>query len=253
MIKVIVAGFQGTMGQEAIHMIDQQENMEVVAGYAPHASQESADSEHFKVYRDLADIQTAADVWLDFTTPEAVYENARFAIEKGIQPIIGTTGLSDEEVAELQKLSAAKQLAGLIVPNFSLSAVLLMKFSEEAARYFSEVEIIEMHHEGKKDAPSGTALMTAKRINAVRQAHEQGQSKETLPGARGADDQGIRIHAVRLPGYVAHEQVLFGSEGEALTIRQDSFNRSSFMKGIALAIEKVGQLDHLYVGLEHVM
>ncbi|CAK1228462.1 4-hydroxy-tetrahydrodipicolinate reductase [Fructobacillus fructosus] len=256
MIKVIVAGFLGSMGQQAIQTITQQKSMTVVAVYSPHADQQATAyglDESVQVYQQLSEIDVPADVWLDFTTPAAVFENTRFAIEHGIRPVIGTTGLSDAEEDELLSLSKAKGVAGLIVPNFSLSAVLLMKFSEEAAHYFSEVEVIEMHHEDKKDAPSGTAFMTAKRIDQVRRAHEQGASKETLPGARGADYHGIRIHAVRLPGYVAHEQVLFGGEGEALTIRQDSFSRSSFMKGVVLAIEKVGQLDQLCVGLEHVM
>lgn len=256
MIKVIVAGFRGAMGQQAIQTIKQQSDMTVVAVYSPHADQQATEyglDDDVKVYQSLSDIQVAADVWLDFTTPDAVYENTRFAITHGLRPVIGTTGLSDAQETELQELAKAKNLGGLIVPNFSLSAVLLMKFSEEAAQYFPDVEIIEMHHEDKKDAPSGTAFMTAKRIDQVRKEHEQGDSKESLPGVRGADYHGIRLHAVRLPGYVAHEQVLFGGEGEALTIRQDSFNRSSFMKGVVLALQRVSQLEQLAVGLENVM
>ena len=257
LIKVIIAGFRGAMGQQALQMINEQDNMEVVAVYSPSANADNAKqagvAADAQVFNHLEKIDVDADVWLDFTTPTAVFENTKFAIEHGYQPVIGTTGLTDQQEAELMDLSSAKKVGGLIVPNFSLSAVLLMKFSEEAAQYFSDVEVIEMHHEDKKDAPSGTALMTAKRIDKVRQAHEQGDSKETMPGVRGADLDGIRIHAVRLPGYVAHEQVLFGGEGEALTIRQDSFNRSSFMKGVQLAIEKVHTVDKLTIGLEQVM
>ncbi|MBS9338184.1 4-hydroxy-tetrahydrodipicolinate reductase [Fructobacillus sp. M2-14] len=250
MIRVIVAGYNGSMGRASLNMLSRQQAMEVVGVYSPNRHDVL---EGVSVFQSLEDIDVEADVWLDFTTPDAVYENAHFAIDNGLKPIIGTTGLTDDQIAELQAYSKERSVSGLIVPNFSMSAVLLMKFSKEAARYFQDVEVIEMHHEDKKDTPSGTALSTAKRIDAVRKQHEQGNSKETLPGARGADYNGIRIHSVRLPGYVAHEQVLFGGEGEALTIRQDSFNRSSFMSGVALAIEKVDQVDGLQVGLETVM
>ena len=129
-----------------------------------------------------------------------------------------------------------------------------MKFAQEAAKYFPDVEVIEMHHADKKDAPSGTALSTAKLIDQVREPHESNPDEtESLAGVRGGDYHGIKIHSVRLPGYIAHEQVLFGGAGEALTIRQDSFDRQSFMSGVKVALEKVGDLDHLVVGLEKIL
>lgn len=175
-------------------------------------------------------------------------------MENGYRPIVGTTGLTDQQEAELKQLAKEKGIGGLIAPNFGMSAVLLMKFAQEAAKYFPDVEIIEMHHEDKKDAPSGTALATAKLIAEVREPHQTAtDTTESLPGARGGDYQGIKLHAVRLPGYVAHEQVLFGGKGEALTIRQDSFDRSSFMSGVKVALEKAVDLNQLYVGLENIL
>ena len=146
-------------------------------------------------------------------------------------------------------------VVGLIAPNFGISAVLLMQFAKQAAKYMPDVEIIEMHHDNKLDAPSGTAINTAKLIAEVREEHQQGNPEETesLDGARGANYEGMHIHSVRLPGYVAHEQVLFGSKGEALTIRQDSFDRESFMTGVALAVEKIGDYNELMVGLENLL
>ncbi|MHA8137507.1 4-hydroxy-tetrahydrodipicolinate reductase [Lactobacillaceae bacterium Scapto_B20] len=256
MVKILLAGFNGSMGQKAIGMINDTPDFELVGVYAPQADQPASAyglADSVKVFNDLASIDSDADVWIDFTVPDVVYENTKFAIEHGYHPVIGTTGLTDDQEAELIQLSKDKQLGGLIAPNFGLSAVLLMKFAKEAAAYFPDTEVIEMHHEDKKDAPSGTAISTAKMIDEVREPHEQGDSKETMPGARGADYHGIRIHAVRLPGYVAHEQVLFGGPGEALTIRQDSFDRGSFMQGVKVAVKKVKNLPELVVGLENVL
>ena len=208
-----------------------------------------------KIYQSLAEIpDLAADIWIDFTTPKAVYDNVKFALEHHISPVVGTTGMSDEQEAELIKISQKEKVGGLIAPNFGMSAVLLMKFAKEAAKYFPDAEIIEMHHADKKDAPSGTALATAKMIAKNRPEHETAPDEvETLENVRGGDYQGIKIHSVRLPGYIAHEQVLFGGPGEALTIRQDSFDRESFMGGVKVALEKVDQLDELVVGLENIL
>lgn len=259
MTKVLVAGFTGAMGKQAVQLVQDTPGFELAAVFAPGlASTSPADNglpDEVSVFTKLADIQTDAVIWIDFTLPEAVYANTKFAIEHGISPVIGTTGLTDDQVSELQQLAADQQLGGLIAPNFGLSAVLLMKFAQEAAAYFPDVEIIEMHHDNKKDAPSGTALNTAKLIDEVRPAHQQGNpdETETLGHVRGGDYHGIKIHAVRLPGYVAHEQVLFGGAGEALTIRQDSFDRSSFMKGVKVALQKVTSLNELVVGLEKIL
>lgn len=256
--KVLVAGFTGAMGQKAVNLVNSLDNFELVAGMSPTATN---DPQKYnlpagaKIYQSLAEIpDLAADIWIDFTTPKAVYDNIKFALEHHISPVVGTTGMSDEQEAELIKISQKEKVGGLIAPNFGMSAVLLMKFAKEAAKYFPDAEIIEMHHADKKDAPSGTALATAKMIAKNRPEHETAPDEvETLENVRGGDYQGIKIHSVRLPGYIAHEQVLFGGPGEALTIRQDSFDRESFMGGVKVALEKVDQLDELVVGLENIL
>ena len=256
--KVLVAGFTGAMGQKAVNLVNSLDNFELVAGMSPTATN---DPQKYnlpagaKIYQSLAEIpDLAADIWIDFTTPKAVYDNVKFALEHNISPVVGTTGMSDEQEAELIKISQKEKVGGLIAPNFGMSAVLLMKFAKEAAKYFPDAEIIEMHHADKKDAPSGTALATAKMIAENRPEHETAPDEvETLENVRGGDYQGIKIHSVRLPGYIAHEQVLFGGPGEALTIRQDSFDRESFMGGVKVALEKVDQLDELVVGLENIL
>lgn len=256
--KVLVAGFTGAMGQKAVNLVNSLDNFELVAGMSPTATN---DPQKYnlpagaKIYQSLAEIpDLAADIWIDFTTPKAVYDNVKFALEHHISPVVGTTGMSDEQEAELIKISQKEKVGGLIAPNFGMSAVLLMKFAKEAAKYFPDAEIIEMHHADKKDAPSGTALATAKMIAQNRPEHETAPDEvETLENVRGGDYQGIKIHSVRLPGYIAHEQVLFGGPGEALTIRQDSFDRESFMGGVKVSLEKVDQLDELVVGLENIL
>lgn len=256
--KVLVAGFTGAMGQKAVNLVNSLDNFELVAGMSPTATN---DPQKYnlpagaKIYQSLAEIpDLAADIWIDFTTPKAVYNNVKFALEHHISPVVGTTGMSDEQEAELIKISQKEKVGGLIAPNFGMSAVLLMKFAKEAAQYFPDAEIIEMHHADKKDAPSGTALATAKMIAENRPEHETAPDEvETLENVRGGDYQGIKIHSVRLPGYIAHEQVLFGGPGEALTIRQDSFDRESFMGGVKVALEKIDQLDELVVGLENIL
>ncbi|MGO5342761.1 4-hydroxy-tetrahydrodipicolinate reductase [Lactobacillus amylovorus] len=256
--KVLVAGFTGAMGQKAVNLVNSLDNFELVAGMSPTATN---DLQKYnlpagaKIYQSLAEIpDLAADIWIDFTTPKAVYDNVKFALEHHVSPVVGTTGMSDEQEAELIKISQKEKVGGLIAPNFGMSAVLLMKFAKEAAKYFPDAEIIEMHHADKKDAPSGTALATAKMIAKNRPEHETAPDEvETLENVRGGDYQGIKIHSVRLPGYIAHEQVLFGGPGEALTIRQDSFDRESFMGGVKVALEKVDQLDELVVGLENIL
>ncbi|MCH3922528.1 4-hydroxy-tetrahydrodipicolinate reductase [Limosilactobacillus sp.] len=259
MQKVLIAGAAGAMGQKAVALVNSLADFELTAVLAPHLADEEKQQYQLgaavKVYHQLAEIEDGvADIWVDFTLPDAVYPNVKFALQHGFAPIVGTTGLTDVQEAELIQLSKEKQLGGLIAPNFGMSAVLLMKFAKEAAAYFPDVEVIEMHHADKKDAPSGTALSTAKLIAEVREDHETNPDEtESLDGVRGGDYHGIKIHSVRLPGYIAHEQVLFGGAGEALTIRQDSFDRQSFMSGVKVALEKVGNLNELVVGLENIL
>lgn len=262
MIKIAVAGFKGRMGSTAVKMVLDHENFELAGVLDPVAEEktlgdlaEYAGSE-VPVFTDRKALTAVQpDVWIDFTIPAVAAENTRFALENGIAPVVGTTGFDEATVSELIALSKEKKVGGLIAPNFAVGAVLMMEFAEKAAQYFPDVEIIELHHDKKLDAPSGTAIKTAEMISKVRKAKVQGNpdEKETLAGARGADYEGMRIHSVRLPGLIAHQQVQFGGVGEGLTIRHDSYDRSSFMTGVALGCEKVVELKELVYGLEKLL
>ncbi len=198
--------------------------------------------------------QTKAQVVVDFTTAAAAMKNAGCIIESGARPVIGTSGLLPEQVAELQKLCNKQNLGGIIVPNFAIGAVLMMKYSQDAAKYFPHVEVIEMHHDRKADAPSGTAIKTANLLAESRgSAPPSVDEKEILSGARGANAEDICIHSVRLPGLVAHQEVIFGGQSQTLTIRHDSIHRDSFMPGVCLACKKVMDLNELVYGLEHLL
>lgn len=259
MKKILIAGAAGAMGQKAVALVNSMPDAELTAVLAPGVTTSQRRQYNLgpavQVYQQLEQVpQQAADIWIDFTTPAAVFENVQYAISHGIAPVVGTTGLTDEQEKQLIEESRKRGIGGLIAPNFGMSAVLLMKFAKEAAAYFPDVEIIEMHHADKKDAPSGTALSTAKLIDQVRPSHESSPDEvSTLDNVRGGDYHGIKIHSVRLPGYVAHEQVLFGGTGEALTIRQDSFDRQSFMSGVKVALDKVLSLNEVVVGLENIL
>ena len=192
---------------------------------------------------------------VDFTRPDVVFGNVMTALAHKTSPVVGTTGLSDEQKAEIAKAAEENDTPAFIAPNFAIGAVLLMVMSRQAAKYMPDVEIIELHHDKKLDAPSGTAIQTAAMIAEVRKAHKQGNPDEfeKLEGARGADYEGMHIHSVRLPGYVAHQEVIFGGLGQTLTIRHDSMNRESFMPGVVLAAKKVRSLKGLTVGLDKLL
>lgn len=181
--------------------------------------------------------------------------NLRIAISAGVAPVVGTTGLTDTDREELRTLCGKHHTNCLIAPNFAIGAILMMKFAQDAAKYMPHVEIIELHHDQKLDAPSGTALRTAELITETRQAMKQGhpQEEEKLVGARGAEMEGMHIHSVRLPGYVAHQEVIFGALGQTLVIRHDSISRESFMPGVVLACERILSIDGLIVGLENIL
>ncbi len=210
-----------------------------------------------RIYTSLADLheQKHPDVLLDLTDPESVFPNVQKALVLGIRPVIGTSGLTAEELAQLEQLSTQNGIACIVAPNFSIGAVLMMKFAQQAARYLGDVEIMEMHHDRKLDAPSGTAVKTADMISEVRTPHLQGHPDEQIHayGARGADVQGMKIHSVRLPGLLAHQQVMLGGEGELLSIRHDSFDRKSFMPGVLLAIREAVTQNRFINGLEHLI
>ena len=262
MIKVMVSGACGRMGQEVLQAVIEDSELELVgavdlAGGADAGELVGLGKNGVIVGTDLEAVIDASspEVMVDFTRPDVVYANAVKAIKKGVSPVIGTTGLSDEEKAELAELSKANNTPVFIAPNFAIGAVLMMLMARQAAKYMPEVEIIELHHDKKLDAPSGTALQTAAMISEVRKAHVQGNPEETekVAGARGADVDGMRIHSVRLPGYVAHQEVIFGGLGQTLTIRHDSLNRESFMPGVCLACKKVRNLEGLVIGLDKIM
>lgn len=253
-IKVIIAGFKGKMGSTVYDMVKSDPELELVALLDPFSEQVEIDG--VPVFKDKKELSLLnADVWVDFTTPKVAYENTLFALQNGFAPVVGTTGFTEKQLEELIVLSEEKKLGGLIAPNFTIGAILLMEFAERAAKYFPHLEIIELHHDQKKDAPSGTALKTAERIRQVRTYIEQGVSdeEELLSGSRGANYDGFRIHSVRLPGLVAHQEVIFGSQGEGLTIRHDSYDRTSFMSGVNLGIKEVVKRDKLVYGLEHLL
>ncbi len=262
MIKVLVSGACGRMGQAVVKAVMEDSELQLVGAVDIVAGADAGEmvgmgKSGVIVADDLAKAidETKPEVMVDFTRPDVVYGNAVLAVKKGVSPVIGTTGLSDEAKAELEALAKTHNTPVFIAPNFAIGAVLMMLMARQAAKYMPEVEIIELHHDKKLDAPSGTALQTAAMISKVRAAHQQGNPEESekVAGARGANVDGMHIHSVRLPGYVAHQEVIFGGLGQTLTIRHDSLNRESFMPGVCLACKKVRGLSGLVIGLDKVM
>jgi 4-hydroxy-tetrahydrodipicolinate reductase len=258
-IRVIVSGAKGRMGQEAVNMVLADPELQLVAGVGSKRQVEEsttlAEGVPFFSSLEEAILFANADVVVDFTTPEVVKQNMVVCLNNGVRPVVGTTGLTPNDLEELNNLCQNKGIGAIVAPNFAIGAILMMKFAREAARYMPHVEIIEMHHDRKLDAPSGTAIKTAELISETRGEFRQGHpdEKETIDGARGAYFNGFRIHSIRLPGMVAHQEVLFGHTGQTLSIRHDSMNRESFMPGVNLAIKKVMDLNALVYGLEKVM
>lgn len=262
-IKVIIAGPRGRMGSEAVKLVQNTEQFELIAT-VDHKYDGMLLSEldgfskiDVPIYTDFEKClqETKADVLIDLTTPEVGMYHAKTALAYHVRPVVGTTGFSKEDLEELESICREKELGCIIAPNFAIGAVLMMKFSQMAAKYFHDVEIIEMHHDQKLDAPSGTAVKTAEMIATVRKEKKQGHpnEKETMSGARGADYDGMHIHSVRLPGLIAHQQVLFGSEGQTLTVRHDSYHRGSFMSGVKVAVETVMNMNSFVYGLENIL
>ena len=248
MIRVAVCGSNGKMGKEVVKAVLNQPNMELVAKIDI-------------INGDYASIEDALkavkfDILVDFTQPKSIYENALFCLNNNIKPVIGTTGLKDEEIAELKRLSTEKNVACLIAPNFSTGAVLMMMFAQKAAKYFDNAEIIELHHNQKKDAPSGTAVKTALMMSEAKSDFTTNNCPEveTIQGARGGNSySNIHIHSVRMPGYIASQEVILGEEGQILKIRHDSMNRECYMKGVILAINHVNEHNGFIYGLENIM
>lgn len=262
-IRVIIAGPRGRMGLEAVRLMERTPHLHLVAAVDyRHGGKRISDIAGLPaldapIYESLQQClrEVKADVLLDLTTPEVGKEHLHTALENGLRSVIGTTGFTEEEIKALTHTAQERKIGTIIAPNFAIGAVLMMKFAQMAAKYFQDVEVIELHHDQKLDAPSGTALKTIDLIRTEREPKKQGHPNETeqLAGARGATVDGIRVHSVRLPGLIAHQEVLFGGDGQMLTIRHDSFNRVSFMSGVQLAIETVMELDTLVYGLENIM
>nr|WP_091189294.1 4-hydroxy-tetrahydrodipicolinate reductase [Paenibacillus catalpae] len=262
-IKVAVIGASGRMGREVVKMVLEDEALELVAAVAPSAGPVDAGVFAGKANTGVivsATIEEAfsnakADVMVDFTVPVLAYQHTKVAIEHGVRPIMGTTGFTPEQIEELDKLCQEKGIGGLIAPNFSIGAILMMKFAAEASKYLPHVEIIEYHGDQKLDAPSGTSIKTAELISQVRQELRQGNpnEEEVIEGARGGYYNGFRIHSVRLPGVFAQQEVVFGGYGQTLKIRHDSYDRAGYMPGVNVAVKKVMNYSGMIYGFEHVM
>ena len=242
-IPVLVNGAKGRMGRQLVETVRAEPDLDLVGEI------------------DLGDdlpgtiAASGARVVIDFTHPDSAFANAKAIIAAGAHPVIGTTGFRPEEIEQLQAMCRERKLGGLIAPNFAIGAVLMMRFAAEAARFFPHVEIIELHHDMKAEAPSGTAIKTAQQIEAARPEAPPPKVKETelAPGARGTKAYSVPIHSVRLPGHVAHQEVILGGLGESLRIRHDSVSRECFMPGVMKAVKTVVNLKTLNYGLETIL
>lgn len=249
MINVAVCGSNGKMGKEVVRAVNEDSELNLVAQI------DIVDGEYSSI--ENASKAQKIDVLVDFTQPKSIYENAQYCLNNEINIVIGTTGLSDEQIANLKSLSEKNKVSCFIAPNFSTGAVLMMMFAKQAAKYFDNAEIIELHHNQKKDAPSGTAIKTALMMSeASEKSFVTGNcpETETIKGARGGISYSdIHIHSVRMPGYIASQEVLFGSSGQTFKIRHDSMNRECYMPGVLMAVKHVVKQPEFIYGLENIM
>ena len=241
-IKVAVLGSKGRMGAEVVKAVNSASDLELVASIDQ--------NDDFNIVKN-----SGAQVAVDFTTPDVVMKNIELLISAGISPVVGTTGFSDERINSVKKMLDTKSgVSARLVPNFSIGAILMMRFAKVATKFYDSAEIIEYHHPHKIDAPSGTAIRTAQIIAEERQLNNLSKNPDAtaseIPGARGSNIEGIPVHAVRMQGLVAHQEVVFGSLGETLTIRHDSFDRESFMPGVLLAIRNISKKPGLTIGID---
>lgn len=249
MIKVAVCGANGKMGKEVCLTVENDINTELSA---------KIDIAGEGVYKTVKEAFNAEkfDVLVDFTQPSSIFENAKYCLNNGIKIVIGTTGLNDEQISELKRISEANHTGCLIAPNFSTGAVLMMMFAKMAAKYFDNAEIIELHHNQKKDAPSGTAIKTALMMSEAKENFKTGNctETETIKGARGGKSYSdIQIHSVRMPGFMASQEVIFGSNGQVLKIRHDSTDRKCYMDGVMLAVKHVFDKNDFIYGLDNLL
>lgn len=242
MTKIGVLGAKGRVGTAIVAAVESNPQHELAAAL-----------DHGDDLQQLVD--AGVEVVVDFTVPDSVMDNVEFCVKNGIHAVVGTTGWTEERYNQVRQwLQESPETGVLVAPNFAISAVLTMKFAEIAAPFFESAEVIELHHPNKKDAPSGTAVHTAEGIAKAREAAGMGPqpdaTEQSLDGARGADVQGVPVHAVRMTGMVAHEQVIFGTQGQSLTIKQDSYDRESFVPGVMVGVEKISSYPGLTIGLE---
>ncbi len=267
-IPVIVVGALGKMGREVVKTIQQTPDLELygavdrtglgedIGTLLGLGAIEVVVSPTFQELCVAAAQEKQPVVMVDFTHPDSVYENVRTAIAYGVYPVVGTTGLSPAQLQELSDFADKAEMGVLIIPNFSIGMVLLQQAAIQASQYFDHVEIIELHHNQKADAPSGTAIQTAQMLAELGKTFNPAQVTETehLPGARGATAaENIHIHSLRLPGLIAHQEVIFGAPGQIYTLRHDTSDRACYMPGVVLAIRKVTQLQRLILGLEKIL
>jgi 4-hydroxy-tetrahydrodipicolinate reductase len=263
MIRVGVLGALGRMGREVCRAVQEDPETVLVAAVDADASGEvfsfgDVTNDPVNVSQEIDTLsQAEVDVAVDFTHPSSVMDNVRWCIRHAVDVVVGTTGLKPGDYDEIRALieEEGSESNVFIAPNFAIGAVLMMRFAAQAARFFPTVEIIELHHDGKADAPSGTALRTAHEIASARADKPKPavESVESVEGVRGGEVEGIRIHSVRLPGLVAHQEVLLGGPGQSVTIRHDSYDRSSFMPGVMLAVKQINRHPGLTVGLENLL
>lgn len=241
-IRVLVNGAKGKMGRETVKAVSAAGDMRMVGETDLGDDLPSAIAE------------SRAQVVVDFTHPSVCVANTEAILRSGARPVVGTTGFRPEDIQELQSLARELGTGGVIAPNFAIGAVLLIRYARDAVHYLPRAEIIELHHDRKADAPSGTAIRTAELMAAARrEVPEPTPEKESVPGARGGSLQGIPIHSVRLPGYVAHQEVHLGGLGQVLVLRHDAISREAFMPGVLLAIRRSLTLSELIYGLEHLL
>lgn len=259
-IKVLVSGACGRMGSEVVRAVSKDSALKLVAAV-----------DKVNIGRDIGEMvglerlgvavkselaqainEDKPQVMVDFTTPAMVMENIRTGLKAGIHVVVGTTGFTTDDLQEIKGLCSDNKVNALVAPNFAIGALLMMRCAAISAKYFSEVEIIELHHDRKLDAPSGTSIKTAEMIMESRgNAGQPEIGEEKIKGVRGGEMGGIRLHSIRLPGLIAHQEVIFGGEGQTLTIRHDSLSRESFMPGVILGIKKVIENPGLTYGLDH--
>lgn len=263
MLRIVVTGACGKMGQEVIRWVLKQKDMELVGAIEKGVSIGSDigkiisnEETGIIVSNDLISTleKEKPDCLIDFTNGSEAPKNIHQAVIRHIPCVTGTTGVSEESIEEIRRETLEYETAVFIAPNFSLGAVLMMRFARLAAKYYQHAEIIELHHDKKIDAPSGTALRTAQLMTLEKNHFQSCKiSEEKIAHVRGGEHRGIQIHSIRLPGFLAHQEVIFGGEGEILTIRHDSTARSCFMPGVMLAVKKIKSLQGLVIGLENIM